>query len=176
MVTDDPTALSALATATTLLLGDLERANHFVDRALALDPNYAWAWSRRGFIEAYRGNAEAAIAAFDHAMRLSPLDPFSFNSLNGMGFAHFVQGRYDDAIEWTLRGVREKAGMTWAYRDLAAYYALSGRIDDARAAIAVLTRTRPGMTIAKVAETLKFIEPKVLARYLDGLRIAGLAE
>ncbi|MEJ0011174.1 MAG: adenylate/guanylate cyclase domain-containing protein [Bauldia sp.] len=176
MVSDDPTALSALATATTLLLGDLDRASHFTDRALTLDPNYAWAWSRRGFIEAYRGHAEAAIAAFEHALRLSPLDPFSFNSLNGMGFAHFVEGRYDEAIEWTLKGVREKAGMTWAYRDLAAYYALAGRIDDARAATVVLTKTRPGLTIAKVAETLKFIEPQVLARYLDGLRIAGLAE
>jgi hypothetical protein len=36
-------------------------------------------------------------------------------------------------------------------------------------------KTRPGLTIAKVAETLKFVEPQVLARYLDGLRIAGLA-
>ena len=65
--------------------------------------------------------------------------------------------------------------MTWAYRDLAAYYALSGRIDDARRAVSELVKTRPGLTIATVAETLKFVEPQVLSRYLDGLRIAGLA-
>jgi adenylate cyclase len=175
-VGDDPTALTALATATTLLLGDLGRARHFVDRALVLDPNNAWAWSRRGFMEAYGGRGEEAIAAFEHALRLSPLDPFSFNSHNGIGFANFVLGRYDQAIEWTLRGMREKSGMTWAYRDLAAYYALAGRIDDARNAIAELTKTRPHLTIAKVGEALRFVEPKVLERYLSGLRLAGLPE
>jgi len=171
---DDPTALSALATATTLLVGDLERAAHFVDRALALDANNAWAWTRRGFIEAYRGRADEAILAFEHAIRLSPLDPFSFNSHNGLGFANFVRGDYSQAIEWTLRGVREKAGMTWAYRDLAAYYALAGRNDEARDAIRRLTETRPGLTVAKVGEVLSFVEPSVLARYLDGLGRAGL--
>ena len=173
-VGDDPTALTALATAATLLAGDLDAASHFVDRALALDANNAWAWSRRGFIEAYRGNAEPAIAAFGHSMRLSPLDPFSFNSFNGMGFANFVRSSYGEAIEWTQRGVREKSGMTWAYRDLAAYFALAGRSDEAKKALAQLLAARPGLTIAKVADALRFIEPSVLARYLEGLRIAGL--
>jgi adenylate cyclase len=173
-VGDDPTALTALATATTLLLGDLDRASHFVERALTLDPNNAWAWSRRGFMEAYSGHGEAAIAAFEHALRLSPLDPFSFNSHNGIGFANFVLGRYDRAIEWTQRGMRERAGMTWAHRDLAAYYALAGRIDEARRSIAELVKTRPGLTIAKVMEALRFVEPAVLARYAEGLRLAGL--
>jgi adenylate cyclase len=127
-------------------------------------------------MEAYGGRGEEAIAAFEHALRLSPLDPFSFNSHNGIGFANFVLGRYDQAIEWTLRGMREKSGMTWAYRDLAAYYALAGRIDDARNAIAELTKTRPHLTIAKVGEALRFVEPKVLERYLSGLRLAGLPE
>jgi len=175
-VGDDPTALTALATAVTLLSGDLDAAGHFVDRALALDANNAWAWSRRGFIEAYRGNAETAITAFEHSMRLSPLDPFSFNSFNGMGFANFVSGNYAEAIEWTRRGVREKSGMTWAYRDLAAYYALAGRLDEARSAVVRIEESRPGLTIAKVAETLRFVEPSVLRRYLDGLRGAGLPE
>jgi adenylate cyclase len=174
LVGDDPTALAALATATTLLLADLDRAEHFADRALKLDPNNAWAWSRRGFIEAYRGNAEPAIEAFQHAIRLSPLDPFSFNSLIGMGFANFVLGRYDEAIEWTLRGMREKAGMTWAHRDLAAYYGLSGRIGEAKASVAILLETREGLTITRVGEALRFIEASVLARYLSGLKLAGL--
>jgi adenylate cyclase len=173
-VGDDPTALTALATATTLLLGNLNRAGHFVDRALALDGNNAWAWSRRGFIEAYAGRAESAIAAFEHAMRLSPLDPFSFNSNNGMGFANFVLGRYDLAIEWTLRGVREKSGMTWAHRDLAVYNALAGNMEEAKRSIAELTALRPGLTIAKVGEALRFVEPAALRRYLEGLRMAGL--
>jgi adenylate cyclase len=173
-VGDDTTALTALATATTLLLGDLDRAGHFADQALALDPNNAWAWTRRGFILAYSGNADDAITAFEHAFRLSPLDPFSFNGHIGMGFAHFVQEHHDQAIEWALRGMRQRAGMTWAYRDLAVYYALAGRADAARDAIATLVETRPELTVAKVGQALSFIAAPVLARYLEGLKLAGL--
>lgn len=173
-VGDDPTALTALATATTLLTGDLDQAGHFADRALALDPNNAWAWTRRGFIRAYRGEADEAIAAFDRALSLSPLDPFSFNSHIGMGFAHFVKGHYDQAIAWAQRGMHQRAGMTWAYRDLAVYFALAGRESEAREALALLTEARPDLSVAKVGEALRFIAAPVLARYLDGLGRAGL--
>ena len=175
-VGDDPTALAALATAATLLLGDLDRAGHFADRALELDPNNAWAWTRRGFIDAYRGEPAAAIAAFEHAVRLSPLDPFSFNSYVGLGFSNFALERYDEAISWAQRAMREKGSMTWAYRDLAVYLAYAGRLDEARRAMAELLTTRPELTVAEVGDALRFIERKILKRYLDGLRMAGLRE
>jgi adenylate cyclase len=175
-VGDDPTALAALATATTLLLGDLDRAGHFADRALALDPNNAWAWSRRGFIDAYRGRPEAAIAAFEHAERLSPLDPFSYNTHVGRAFAYFAMGRYDDAIAAMERAVREKRATTWAQRDFAAFYACAGRIDDARRAVHELMVTRPGLTVAGVGAALRFVEPSILKRYLAALKIAGLPD
>ena len=130
-VGDDPTALTALATAVTLLLGDSTARRYFVDRALTLDPNHAWAWTRRGFIDVYRGDAEAAIAGFERAMRLSPLDPFSFNSYIGLGLSNFALGRPDEAVQWTRRAMREKVGMTWAYRDLATFLAAAGKVDEA---------------------------------------------
>ena len=173
-VGDDPTALTALATATTLLLGDLDRAQYFVDRALALDPNNAWAWTRRGFICVYRGDAEEAITGFERAMRLSPLDPFSFNCFTGMGFAKFADGRFAEAARWTERALREKAGMTWAYRDLAVFLAHAGEEAGAARRSASCWRSRPHVTVSGVGDALRFIEPKLLARYLEGLRMAGL--
>ena len=173
---DDPTGLAALATATTLILGDLDRASHFADRALALDPNNAWAWSRRGFIEAYRGREEEAIAALRHADRLSPLDPFSFNTHAGMAFAHFALGHYDEAIRWMERAVQEKRGTTWAQRDFAVFYACAGRLEEARRAARILLETRPGLTVAGIGRALGFIEPGILKRYLDALRLAGVPD
>jgi adenylate cyclase len=175
-IRDDPTGLTALATAVTLLLADLERADYFVDQALALDPNHAWAWTRRGFVRVYRGEAEAAIASFERSLRLSPLDPFSFNSYIGIGLANFASGRPDEAVQWTRRAMREKVGMTWAYRDLATFLADAGRIDEAKAALAKLLESRPYLTLAAVGKALSFMEPNLLARYLAGLRIAGLRE
>src|SRR5690606_24217209 len=124
------------------------RAQSFVDRALMLDPNHAWGWTRRGFLDVYRGEAAAARACFERAIRLSPLDPFSFNCYIGLGLARFAEGHADEAVEWTRRAMREKVGLVWAYRDLAAFLADAGRIEEAKAALACLVAAQPHVTLA----------------------------
>jgi adenylate cyclase len=173
---DDPTGLTALATAVTLLVGDLDRASYFIDRALKLDPNHAWAWTRRGFISVYRGDAEEATASFERSLRLSPLDPFSFNSYIGLGLSNFALGKPDEAAQWTRRAMSEKVGMTWAYRDLATFLAAAGKIEEAKAALVKLMETRPYLNLTDVAKALSFMEPSLLRRYVEGLRVAGLPE
>ncbi len=175
-VGDDPTALCALSTATMLLFGDLDRARHYVDRALALDPNNAWAWTRHGFLLAYRGDPEEALRSFEKALTLSPLDPFSFNGFIGMGFAKFAAGYPEEAVQWAERAIREKVGMTWAYRDLAAFQGGAGNIPAARDALAKFVSVRPDVTREKLRDALRFIEAKTLERYLDGLSAAGLPD
>jgi len=175
-ITDDPMALTALATACSLVLGDLSRAQFFTDRALSLDPNQAWAWTRLGFIRVYRGEPASAIEAFERARRLSPLDPFSFNSFIGMGLANFALGRYAEAVDLTRRAMHEKAGMTWAWRDLATFLAHAGRIAEARDALRVFTNSRPGLTTPIVRASLRFMEKSLLDRYVEGLRMAGLPD
>src|SRR5215510_11559663 len=49
-----------------------------LDRALALNPNAAHAWLRRGHMHALRSQPEAAIEAIERARRLSPCDPYTF--------------------------------------------------------------------------------------------------
>jgi adenylate cyclase len=175
-VNDDPTALCALSTATMLLFGDLERAQSWVDRALMLDPNHAWGWTRRGLLNVYRGDPEAGTACFERAIRLSPLDPFGFNSHIGLGLARFAAGKPDEAVEWTRRAMREKVGMTWAYRDLAAFLADAGRIDEAKAAAGRLLESQPYANLADLRNALGFMAPTLLTRYIEGLRKAGVPE
>lgn len=175
-VGDDPTALCALSTATMLLFGDLDRARHYVDRALALDPNNAWAWTRHGFLLAYRGEPEEALKSFEKALTLSPLDPFSFNGYIGMGFAKFAAGYPMEAVQWAERALREKVGMTWAYRDLAAFHGAAGNPAAARDALAKFVAVRPDVSIEKLRDALRFMESGTLERYLAGLRAAGLPD
>ena len=70
--------------------------------------------------------------------------------------------------------MREKIGMTWAYRDLATFLAAAGKIEEAKAALAKFIETRPYLTVAGVEKALIFMEPSLLGRYLDGLLMAGL--
>jgi len=175
-VGDDPTALAALGTAATLLFADLDRARMFVERALSLDANNAWAWTRRGFLDVYSGRPEQAIASFEKAIRLSPLDPFSFNAFIGMGLAKFAVGEPAEAVTWAQRALGEKVGLVWAYRDLAAFRGNAGDIAGAREALQRFTASRPDLTLREVGDALRFVEAKTLQRYLAGLKAAGLPE
>jgi adenylate cyclase len=175
-VGDDPTAMTAIASAIVLLEGNVRRGVEFVDRALAIDPNHAWAWTRRGFSHVYAGEPDAALAAFDAAMSLSPRDPFAFHTYIGIGLAHFAADRIDDAIRWVRRALDARPGMTWPYRDLAVFLAHAGQPDEARHALAEFTYLRPEMTLATITDGLRFMSPPLLERYLQGLRMAGLPE
>ncbi len=72
--------------------------------------------------------------------------------------------------------MREKAGMTWAYRDLAVFLTAAGKLDEARAALAEFNRAGPRQTLTTMRAALRFMHPKLLANYVEGLRIAGMPE
>ncbi len=174
-VGDDPTALTALASAMMQLGGDVQQAANFADRALQLDPNHSWAWMRRGYGLVYLGRPEEGLKAFEQSARLSPLDPFAFNVHLGMGLAHFAAGRPEKGIELARQALAERPGLTWPYRDLATYYAAAGKIEQAKDALQKFVYLRPTMTPASVRDGLRFMEPGLLDRYVGGLEQAGLA-
>ncbi len=173
-VGDDPTALTALASAMMQLGGDVRQAANFAERALQLDPNHSWAWMRRGFGLVYTGRPEEGLAAFEQSARLSPLDPFAFNVHLGMGLAHFSAGRPEKGIELARQALAERPGLTWPYRDLATYYAAAGRMPQARDALERFVYLRPAMTLASLRDGLRFMDADLLDRYIGGLAQAGL--
>ena len=166
--------MTALAAAVTLLGGDVRQSLNFADKALALDPNHAWAWMRRGFSLVYIGRPEEADVAFEHASRLSPLDPFAFNNQIGKGLAQFSLGRYQEALALARGALAERPGLTWPYRDIAVYRAHLGDQDGAREALDRFLYLRPRIDLATIADGLRFMEPRLLSRYVEGLRLAGL--
>jgi adenylate cyclase len=103
---EDPTVLTVLGAAHTIVR-QYEIAARMLEKALAMDPNSAWAWNRSGWLESYLDRADAAIEHFERALRLSPFDPMSFNAFIGIGGAHFVAGRYVDAVRWPEKGLLE---------------------------------------------------------------------
>ncbi|HQZ13589.1 MAG TPA: adenylate/guanylate cyclase domain-containing protein [Devosia sp.] len=173
-VHDDPTAITALASAMMMVGSDVAQAAAFADQALTLDPNHSWAWMRRGWAQVFQGNPEEGIVAFEHAARLSPLDPFGFSVHLGIGLAHFAAGRPQMAIRFAQKAMAERPGLTWPYRDLAAYYADHGDLAAAADAMERFMAAHNGMTLTTIADSLRFMEPGLLSRYLRGLKLAGL--
>ncbi len=173
---DDAVALSGGGYALVFVMHDLDDGAAFIDRALALNPNLSWALHSGGWTKAFLGDPDTAIKHLTDAIRLSPLDPLTFRAQGGIAFAHFLAGRYDEAITWAEMALRERPNYLAAIRELAAANALAGRIPEAQKAMARLRKIDPAMRVANVKDWVPLRRPDDLKRLEEGLRMAGLPE
>lgn len=171
---DDPIILAVLGAVHTFVR-NYGTARVLLERAVTLDPNAAWAWSRLGWLEAYADQPKKAIANFERALRLSPMDPMNFNNYVGMASAHEVAQEFDVAAAFYRRGLEERPNAHWIYRNLAASLSGAGRTEEAKQAFAELMRHYPDLTISKFKQAMVF-SPAVLDRMGENLRKLGLPE
>jgi tetratricopeptide (TPR) repeat protein len=148
----------------------------FVERAMALNPNLATAWLLSGWLRAFRGDSDVAIEHFEHAMRLSPLDPELFRMQAGMGFAHLLAGRFDDASSWAEKAFNDLPTFLPAVSIIAASNALAGRMEQARRAMEHLHQLDPALRVDNLTNWFPIRRPEDSAKWSDGLRKAGLPE
>ncbi len=171
---DDPLILAVLGAVHTFL-HNLGTARILLERAVAIDPNAAWAWSRLAWTDTYTDRPVEAIEKFERALRLSPLDPMNFNNWVGIGSAHELQGDLEQAIACYRRGLSERPHAEWLYRHLASALAGLGRMDEAREAYAQMLRAYPDMTATKFRQAMVF-SPQVLDRMVENLKTLGLPD
>ncbi len=173
---ENAVALARSGHALALLVGDLDSGAAFVDRALALDPNFARAWNASGWVRAYRGELEVAIEHQARAMRLSPLDPVLYHMQVGTAYAHMLAGSFDEASMWAERAFRVEPNYHPAAIVTAASNALAGRLDEASQAMDRLRQIDPTLRISNLKDRHPIRRAEDLAKFADGLRKAGLPE
>jgi TolB-like protein len=177
---NNPEALSVLGRVTAFLSDDFDTAREMVDRAVALNPNAAMAWSHRGWTYQIAGQPEEAIRSFERAIRLSPFDPWRFSTLTGMSFAFIGLGRFDEAVVAAKKAIRKNHNSSRVYLCLAAALAHLGREAETRETIARLLELEPNFRISDwIERTSDWIDHSGQRRsqlYIDGLRKAGLPE
>jgi len=171
---DDPIILAILGAVHTFVR-NYGTARVLLERAVTLDPNAAWAWSRLGWLENYVDQPTKAIENFERALRLSPFDPMNFNNYVGIGSAHEVAQEYDMAATFYRRALQERPNASWIYRNLASSLSGAGRTEEARQAYAELMRSYPDLTISKFKQAMVF-SPAVLDRMAENLRQLGLPD
>jgi Flp pilus assembly protein TadD len=173
---DDPDTLW-MASYTLLAHGDNSAAASAIDRALALNPNSAHAWMASGMVSVFRQEPDLAIGAFHRAMRLSPYDPLGYRFTGGLAIANLVAGRFDQAVMWADRALREQPRYTAAIRMKVVSCACLRRTAEARESLGRLLELQPDFTVTSFrlyAE--RFVPAKLLLVYIEGLRKAGLPE
>jgi tetratricopeptide (TPR) repeat protein len=173
---DDAFALCTAGLGLAYVAGDVDEGDAFIDRALVLNPNLAWAWLFSGWVKTWLGEPEVAIERLARAMRLSPQDVQFFNMQTGTGAAHFVAGRYAEALSWAGAATRDQPDYVLSQSVVAASGALCGRLAEARKAMMRLRQLEPALGLANLRNLIPLQRPEDFTRWADGLRMAGLPE
>jgi adenylate cyclase len=170
--TDDPLVLAVLGTVHTLAR-NFGVARVMLERAIAIDPNAAWALSRSGWLEVYTDRPDEARSAFERAIRLSPLDPMNFNNYVGLASARQVAGDDHGAAALFQRALQERPNALWIHRNLAPALLGAGRLEEAQISRDILLSTYPRFSIRQYKDAMVF-SPAVLDRIAAQLAKLGV--
>ncbi|MBR1273895.1 helix-turn-helix domain-containing protein [Bradyrhizobium sp. AUGA SZCCT0283] len=169
----DATVLAILGNALSLL-NEFDAADLVTRRALAIDGGSAWAWSRSGWIDVYKGDPQSAIERFKIALDLAPHDPLAFNSMVGIGCALFTAGQYAEGAHWQERALAEHPSASWVHRTLCPAYVLAGQGPLASRSLGALRQRYPDLTVSEVERGMPPLPPSQCDLVVGALQEAGL--
>lgn len=172
--TEDPLILTVLGTVHTFVR-NYGAARILLERAIALDPNAAWAYSRLGWLDTYADRPVEARDYFERALRLSPVDPMNFNNRVGIASAYQVEGDDNAAADWFQRALDERQNAHWVHRNLAPALLSAGREREARQSYDALMAAYPDFTVKRFKDAMVF-SPRVLDRIGEQLVQLGVPE
>jgi adenylate cyclase len=165
---DDPGIIANAALALAYFGEDIAAMMALLDHALALNPSFARGWHISGSLRLWAGQPDIAIEHVEAALRLSPRARIGWSHA-GIGYAHFLARRFEQAAPKLLLAIQEDPGYVTPYRVLAACYAHMGRLDDAREIVTRLQAITP--SVMHDAGYLRNSEHRELL--LSGLRLAA---
>jgi adenylate cyclase len=147
---------------------DIRPAIALVDRALELNPSHARGWGVSAWLRMWAGQPDIAVEHWQTSIRLSPrhrnlTEPVLF------GLGHFFGRRFDDAITLFLTALANMPRNPEVHRYLAACYALTGRIEEARQVISRLHAITPII----LPRIVSFRDPEHRELFLSGVRLAA---
>jgi TolB-like protein len=173
---DDAVALYMAGIALAFVVGERDDGAALIDRSLALNPNWAWAWLFSGWAKLWAGEPEVAIEHVARAMRLSPHDPQIVNAHAATAAAHFFAGRYAEASSWAEMAGREQPNHFIAACIAAVSGALGGRLAEAEKAMARVRQLDPDLHMSNIKDLFPIRRVEDFARWEKGMRKAGLPE
>ena len=141
-----------------------------LERAIALNPNDATSYHWLGFIQLWSGRVDQAIKTLNMALNLD------FNArlptLQHLGAAYYLKGRYADAVTALERGILRDPDYAGYHIVLAAAYAQIGRAADAAREAEIVRRLYPFFEAGTFGSA--FNNPQDRDKLVKGLIKAGL--
>ena len=152
----------------------IEEAMQMHERALSLNPSLPLAWVFSGMADCYAGRHQEAISRIGHARRLSPCDPHTFFFDMALMLAHLALGEDAKVVEIAREALALNPLFTSSYKIALSALGHLGRADDIAPLAARLLALEPNFSAAVSVRRTPLRRAEDLARYAEGLRLAGL--
>lgn len=154
--------------------GNLESAMAEVLRAIELKPSYADGYGLLARILHFAGRAEEGREAIAQAIRLNPRVPALYRMVDGALL--YQLERHDEALEQLTASVSVSPNLLLSRLYLAAAYAGSNRLDEAKWEVEEIRSLNPDFTVAYLEYGFPMRDQSFRRRFLDDLRRAGLRD
>jgi TolB-like protein len=146
-----------------------------LERALELNPNCSLAYGSLGTALSLVGRVEESIANQEIAIRSNPRDPSIFFRFTGIALAHYLAGRYDDAVTWAGKAVHRMPKWYLGHFLLAASHQRADRPEEAKAAVERCLAVLPDASVSQL-DRIPLKDAAEMERLRDSLRQAGLPD
>ena len=172
---NDALALAIYGHVQSFLLKQYDRAISFLDRAIAVGPNSAIAWTNSSATYGYIGDGVTAVQRAEQGLRLSPLDARIFWHEGLLAQAHYVNGNYEEALAWARIAVGRNESIRFTLRTLIATLAALGKEDEATQVARHHLALQPDFRLGLYAQRCPF-RGAILDNWIARLRSAGLPD
>src|ERR1700730_9741379 len=169
-------ALGIYAHSCSRVASDFDRALVFFDRALRLNPSLAFNWALSACTYSYVGEPDIALQRLQRYRALAPPDLYFswFETLYTI--AYTFKGDYERAVLVGRRAVEANHDLVNGYKPLIASLGHLGWRDEAQVYVRKLLSLEANFTIATFRQTYPIKRRSDCQRYVEGLRLAGIAE
>jgi adenylate cyclase len=172
----DALALAIYGHAQSWLYRRFETGMAFLDRAIAACPSSAMAWCLSSCTCSYVGNGATAIERGEHALRLAPLDQYAFWYTSALTLASYVNGSYEQAINYGYQSFGHKRSYTANLRFLIVSLVAAQRLKEARRFATELMSIEQQFNLRAYVPRCPLQESDDVTLFIDRLRQAGLPE
>ena len=142
-------------------------------KAIELDPNYPDGYTLLSSAYFFSGYPEKSLPLDRKAMRLNPAASFLYYM--HLGRAHYIQGRYAQAIEALQEAAYRNNNFIPNHLWLAATYGQMGELDDAEWEMEQVLTLNPEFSLDYWLDTRPYKKPLYKDKLYDGLRKAGFS-
>jgi adenylate cyclase len=150
---DDSLAMCMQGFVYLHLRNDLESAQIWLENALRVNPNEAFAWLISSVLASFQNQPNLAVQQSQTAMELSPVDPLRYYFLSLRASALLSANLLESAIEAAKKSLRLNLYHSPTLRVLLTAQVENGQVDDAKSTLVKLLRIQPTLTISNYLAT-----------------------